>query len=834
MPPGWIVCIDGDAVHCDEAGDVASRETCEEGWECVEGQGCMKLPDECDLTPNWVLCIDEEAVTCDEAGDVVSRETCFGEDICIEGVGCAPCHVDLADAVVGEEDEEDPGIVVAAAPLHSPLALVRMRALTLTSSTPGAMVIVDASGVSLFDGDGLALATPASFAQGELPATLYVGGEAAAEGQVTATFRLGDCGEVSDTVNVRVVDWAGLSGVPRDGFPWFSYVDAFNATGPAWVALDPFRFADRVGLAADVYVVEHREAEAWASDPTLVDVTGTVETLTVAGDSVASNVVEVWSTLDPDGQVARPLDVVLDFDRDGAYGPGDLLDGGDTVGLAAVKDLSAEGPHKVVMAQYSGGSWLGQVLYYPQDIGTMGQVPLVVVSHGNGHDYTWYDYLGEHLASHGYVVMSHQNNTGPGIETASTTTLLNTDYFLENLDNIEGGVLLGHVDGHRIVWIGHSRGGEGVVRAYDRLVEGDIEVTAYSPSDIVLISSIAPTVFNDVTESDPHDRPYHLIAGAADGDVTGGPDCVQCQFFRIAQAATGDTHVTYVQGASHNDFNCCGFDDGTGPDLIGPEEAQAVAKAAWLALLEGRVEGEPLLMEYLSRLYDDLHGSSLAETTVVANQYRVDREGDLIVLEGFQNGSDIAISDCGGSVSYDGDVLREGKLDDRDSVLGWTEGDPYNGMTQAVDTVDATRGGILEWSEGDANSLSFEIPEGFGDWSGYGFLSLRAAQQTRHPWTVALDGPLSFTVTLVDGSGAWSSIDFGVVGGLTTPYKRDGLGSGSGWANEFATVRLRLIEFQADGTPLDLTHIVEVRFDVGADVGSALGRIGFDDLEIVP
>ena len=54
--------------------------------------------------------------------------------------------------------------------------------------------------------------------------------------------------------------------------------------------------------------------------------------------------------------------------------------------------------------------------YYPTDIGTMGELPLVSISHGNGHNYQWYDYLGNHLASYGFVVMSHANDTMPGID----------------------------------------------------------------------------------------------------------------------------------------------------------------------------------------------------------------------------------------------------------------------------------------------------------------------------------------------------------------------------------------------------------------------------------
>jgi hypothetical protein len=91
--------------------------------------------------------------------------------------------------------------------------------------------------------------------------------------------------------------------------------------------------------------------------------------------------------------------------------------------------------------------------------------------------------------------MSHSNETGPGIETASTTTLTNTDYLLGNLGTIAGGALQGHVDTHRITWIGHSRGAEGVARAYDRLYDGAYTPDHFTKEDIVLISSMAPTDF---------------------------------------------------------------------------------------------------------------------------------------------------------------------------------------------------------------------------------------------------------------------------------------------------------------------------------------------------
>ena len=101
----------------------------------------------------------------------------------------------------------------------------------------------------------------------------------------------------------------------------------------------------------------------------------------------------------------------------------------------------------------------GQKLYYPTNIATMGKLPLIVISHGNGHNYQWYDHIGYHMASYGFIVMSHGNNTGPSSGLyASLTTCGHTDAFFDLLPTIADGTLVGHVDSHRIIWCGHSAG----------------------------------------------------------------------------------------------------------------------------------------------------------------------------------------------------------------------------------------------------------------------------------------------------------------------------------------------------------------------------------------
>ena len=112
------------------------------------------------------------------------------------------------------------------------------------------------------------------------------------------------------------------------------------------------------------------------------------------------------------------------------------------------------------------------------------------------------------------------------------------------------------------------------------------------------------------------------------------------------------------------------------------------------------------------------------------------------------------------------------------------------------------------------------------------FLSLRCCQGTRHPRTVALGGTLAFRTVLRDADGTTSGINFGVYGSLTHPYLRTGEGSGAGWANEFSTARIRLADFENDGSGIDLSRIVAVRLEFGAGCGATQGRIGIDDIEL--
>ena len=713
--------------------------------------------------------------------------------------------------------------------------LLGMRPLTLAATTPDSPLAVQLGGddvLELYLPDGTIMSLPAVIDAAELPLDVFV--HATAPGDSTLTTTDLTTG-TSRTTPIVVRLFQGLAGKDLPEYPWFEYVRTVNEDDQVQTALDPNRYADRVGQPYDVYIVDHRSPAEWAADATLFDVTGGHESTTLSGQSITDNVVDAWTTnLDGGDMFNNSYDVVFDFGLDGTLDPGDLIagleDGEGAAGLYVSKSLLSLGPHTTTSLLYSGGIWLGQKVYYPADIDQLGEVPLVVISHGNGHLYTWYDYLGDHLASHGYVVMSHENNTAPGIESASTTTLTNTDYFLQNLATIATGALDGHVDASRICWIGHSRGGEGVVRAYDRIVDGDFVPAEYTADNIFLISSIAPTVFLSIDDANPHDVNYHLIAGAADGDVSGSPELLEVQFLRIHQKGTGNTSATYVHGASHNDFNCCGFDDGAGPGQIGRIAAQDVAMSYYTALLEYYARGNLAAKDFLVRHFKEFHPHGIAGNVKVANQWK-DPSRVNHVIEDFQSEDDTSIASTGQPVAFDVNNLVEGRLDDDNVSFTWSLADPMNGMTQAETPNDESKGNIFDWNSGEQKFIEYTIDPTENDWRDDHFLTFRACLGTRHVNSI-LSNPLTFTVTIEDSAGATSSINFGSYGGLSRPYSRGGAGYGLGWANEYNLVRLRIVDFENDGSAIDLAHISALRFEFGSDFGSSKGRVGFDDVQL--
>jgi len=647
---------------------------------------------------------------------------------------------------------------------------------------------------------------------------------------------------------------AELAARSLDEFPFADYVKAFNEGQTFTVAIDPGVTAPPSGTV-DIYIVDDKSATEWDSDPTLTDARGLSQPATFSGGaSTDDNKVEIggvaFLNADAGENIGVPYDVVIDVNRNGQLDAGDIIDGLDDAGMWLFKDLTTLGPAARTRIDTYTAVFPGiptsrnqQRLTYPSDIASRTDVPVVIIAHGNGQDYRWYDYMHDHFASHGWVVMSHQNDTVPGIETASETILRHTDYFWGNLGTIAGGVLSGRLDKSQTSWIGHSRGGEGVARAWRKIEDGIYNPVNYDLSDINLVSSIAPTDFLLTSRSNPGASNHHHIAGSGDGDVNGSPQSPITQYFGIYERANideGDDQRTntYVLGADHNDFNCCGFNDYRGPAAlqIGRTEAQQVAKVAWLVLIQNAVRGNDVAMEYVQREKESIQPLGINDTTNVVNEYKAPFDlSQKTIIDDFQTQTSTGTASSGATVSFDVTNLSEGRLDDGNTSLTWIASDPFNGMTRANNSQDQHRGIVFDYNTDRFVQWDLLSLAQFSDWSQYEFFSFRACQGTRHPDTVAVNENQTFTVTVIDGSGNSSSINIGAYGnaGLNEPFPRTGSGSGSGWANEFETYRINVQDFLRDGTTLDLSDIDRVRFEFGPSFGTSRGRIGVDDLELL-
>lgn len=685
---------------------------------------------------------------------------------------------------------------------------------------------------------------------------------------------------VSNGADMTLVVRPQLAGNPLATFPFFQHVDSINRSSPVSLGIDP-RHSYVAGRTAHVYVVAAKSQTQWDSNPALVDARGAPQTVTfpAGATTIQQNTFllnsgtlagPVETPASGDARLSVPYDVVIDFGQDGQFTDGvDMIDGysGDDAGFHVVRNLTlggiatqtSRGPYAVTAIQYTGGTFLGQKTYYPTIIGTLGQLPLVVISHGNGHQFTWYDHIGYHLASFGFVVMSHENDTMPGSHTAATTTLTNTDWLLGRLTTINGGVLNNHVDSHKITWIGHSRGADGVARAYDQLFRGVFTPVNYAIGDIKLVSSmapvdfggwagVAPTLGGNGNGSHPHDANFHLWVAEADADVHGCAGAPQVYWYGLHERATRKRQSISLYGVGHGDLHDGGGSSvADGPSLIGRTATHEIMRGYLLALVSHHIRGDAAAREYLWRQYESFRPIGAPTTTgVVVNMtLRDDAQAGRYVIDDFQNQSFASpnVATSGASVTIAVPSFVEGRADDANSDFTDSILDPFNGFTYD----EFSQNGALRSdafacvfsNDGAANrQLTWDLATATArpNFRDYGYLSFRAAQGSRHPLTTALLGDLTFSVALEDDAGNQSIVQIGAFGGgIEEPYQRNSgptCGTGSGWNSEYETIRIRLTDFLNNGSTLDLAKVRKLRFLFGPGFGSTQGRLALDDIEL--
>ena len=724
-----------------------------------------------------------------------------------------------------------------------------------------------------------------------------------------------------------------LAGNSLDDKPFFEYVKAFNENATVEVAIDPTRFPQIIGRTADIYLIKALYFKADDRDPVLEDVTVSGPQMVTFGDTIQQNTVQVAEPNELESKffvndtneytgLGRGYDIVIDMNQNGRLDAGDYVDGAaQEAGLYVIGDTAAPGPLTVTEENYRvdkktaekfeipDGTKLAegfteedyqdlidffpelaaemkpdvtqQVLYFPTNIAMMAPLPLIVICHGAGHDYTWYDHIGNHMASYGYIVMSHEN--GADISSDRSFILEHIDALLEMEDTVADGALAGKIDTNRIILMGHSFGGHSVAAAYNTLVtkkystkqtktvngrdittwvSKDYNSTHISPEDIKLVSSMAPAPGSIEMGSLPGNVNYHMWVGSGDTLVKNDPKDFKTQSYTLFERAEGWRMQTTIQGVGH-----AWFHNGTeinphtekpepwfdGPCGLGKELTHKIQLGLLLPLIKHFAEDNIPATDFFWRPYERFHpiGVDLSNPCiVVTNEYRDNPKADgVLVIDDYQTNPDKKISSSGGEVTFSVQNVEEDKLQDSDKTFEWDSDhpDPFNGALQC-DADGDSRGVVFGWN--DDAFYEWEVVPGMSNFKGADYISFRGAQVTEHPKNKEVSGNLTFTLTLVDSDDHSSSINISAYGGgLKKPYQRSFVIPGEfdmdtfeqkedtkvpGGFNEMERIRIRIADFQANGSDIDLSDIVAVRLDVGPSWGSPKGRIIIDELMLTP
>ncbi len=252
-------------------------------------------------------------------------------------------------------------------------------------------------------------------------------------------------------------------------------------------------------------------------------------------------------------------------------------------------------------------------VWYPEGEGPF---PLVLVVHGN-HDMRdfsdpGYDYLGELLASRGFILVSlDMNFINGGIRGENDGRgwlMLKHLQVWERFNGEEGNPFHGRVDMSRIAIMGHSRGGEAVghAAAFNRLSRypDDASLEFDFGFDIRSVVAIAPVdgQYLPTGRKVPLENVNYLVFhGSHDGDVTSFHGLRQWD--RVSFTAGGDyfKSAVYMYRANHGQWNSVwnSFDNGPRSArildlryLVTPEEQRRFAEIYVTAFLEATLKGD--------------------------------------------------------------------------------------------------------------------------------------------------------------------------------------------------------------------------------------------------
>lgn len=269
-----------------------------------------------------------------------------------------------------------------------------------------------------------------------------------------------------------------------------------------------------------------------------------------------------------------------------------------------------DGVEGVLKEQYQGypleETPMAGIVWYPVE---KDNCPVLFIIHGNHNwitdSYLGYEYLGTYLASHGYVVVSVDENACNGLSNENDARAI---LLLENMRQVEkfnyrqDNPLYEKMDYDNLALAGHSRGGEAVAIAY---LFNELEhypdngnrglYYHFSIKSLIAIAPVCGQYQPSDRDVELSDVNYMVIHGANDQDVSSFMGMEQYE--NISFTGEKDCFKTslYVAGLNHGQFNSLwGKYDSSEPvnrilnveNFLSQEEQQQIAKIFVKTFLE--------------------------------------------------------------------------------------------------------------------------------------------------------------------------------------------------------------------------------------------------------
>jgi hypothetical protein len=563
-----------------------------------------------------------------------------------------------------------------------------------------------------------------------------------------------------------------VSGRSISEAPYFRYADTFTIGEDVWAGLDPgIVDPNNISKMCALYVIQSKDGAGWVDNSLnhLQVLGGNANTTKHKLQAVCmnKNKILIW----PNAMQLGEYDIIADFGnntpdanlfvQDDQYNtPLDIIDGYFVTGFRIVEDpgtmqnfthvgiwnydetvVNGMGLQGTVTVQDENNQYhssgmpilvnrqvrMKALVYFPADMpgvtdpmqisNVKPDYPLIVIIHGNGHDYTSYYFLLEHFAKNGFIAASIDVRfLNGGIESDGMGALGRANALFPHLNilNTKFGIKVQN----NIGIMGHSRGGESVIKAARLNQQGAL---GYNINAVI---SLAPTdQYGSEVLGGAWTKPYFVLYGSRDGDIDGGiwvPGyTVPLTGFAQYDRANGSVKsMCFVYRATHNGFITDNHDAPWDGDVAANMEPvltqQAFTKAYMNAFFRWRLKNEP---QWDGMFKGEWTPSSVSSTG--AKFYIQYHDTTVKTVDNFEGVVNWQSSTIGGTVSHNG-TLPINPAEDKMSaavIAGLDPKSPHD-----------TQGMKIKWDNFN-DKLEFSIPIAHKDVSSYSVLSFRVTQK---------------------------------------------------------------------------------------------------------